>query len=313
MFLSEKRIGVIMGGLSSEREISLKSGKAVLEALKASGLNAFALEVFEETHEGIKRLIDTNSPDVVFIAMHGGFGEDGRLQSILESSGMPYTGPAAKASHLAMDKIASRRLFQKAGLNVPKYRCIHRDTPVFLLPILMKGLKYPLVVKPSDQGSSIGISFVDSQANLDVALAEAFKFSDEAVVEEFIRGREITVSVFDGEALPIVEIIPKTRFFDFHAKYEKGMTEYIVPAHLDENIALRAQKDAVAAYNALGCRHLSRVDLIIDASGVPYCLEVNTIPGMTATSLFPKAAAAAGISFAQLCMRILELACEVRQ
>jgi len=297
-----------MGGVSSERDISLKSGIAVLDALKGAGLNAFALDVLNETADEVCRLIASYAVDVVFVAMHGGFGEDGRLQHILENAGVPYTGPKEMPSRIAMDKIASRVLFKKAGLNVPRYLCTKKGEAGFLPKLSSSGFEYPLVVKPSAEGSSIGISFVDSPAGLDDALSYAFKYGEDVVVEEFIAGREITVSVFDGEPLPIVEIVPKKKFFDFQAKYVKGMTDYIVPAVLNEKTALRAQADAVVAYNALGCRHLSRVDIIVDGRDTPVILEVNTIPGMTQTSLLPKAAAAAGITFTQLCVRLLELA-----
>lgn len=303
-----KKIGVIMGGLSSERDISMKSGVAVLDALKSAGLNAVPLDVRDETEEEIRRLILTQAVDIVFVAMHGGFGEGGSLQHILEKIRIPYTGPREAASRLAMNKTVSRRFFKKAGLSVPRYRRIFRKMPRFLSKLFLIGLAYPWVVKPSAQGSSIGISFIDSVSNLEGALERAFKYGDDVLVEEFIRGREITVSVLDDQALPIVEIIPKKKFFDFQAKYETGLTDYVVPAFLDAKIAQKAQEDAVSATRALGCRHFSRVDMIVNAQGAPYVLEVNTIPGMTATSLFPKAAAAAGIGFSALCIRLLELA-----
>jgi D-alanine--D-alanine ligase len=305
--LKEKKIGVIMGGLSSERNVSMKSGAAVLDALRRAGLHAVALDVCDETEEGIRCLISEHAVDIVFVAMHGGFGEGGPLQHILDKIRVPYTGPRETASRLAMDKIVARRFFKKAGLSVPRYRRIPRKCPRFLSRYFLIAATYPCVVKPSAQGSSIGISFLDSVKNLGEALENAFKYGDDVLVEEFIRGREITVSVLDGQALPVVEIIPKKKFFDFQAKYEKGLTDYVVPASLDEKIFQKVQRDAVSATRALGCRHLSRVDMIIDARGVPYVLEVNTIPGMTATSLFPKAAAAAGIDFTALCLRLLEL------
>lgn len=303
MSLRGKRVGVMMGGSSSEREISMKSGAAVFSALKNAGFDVLVLEVVEETREGIRRLIDEFRVDVVFVAMHGHFGEDGQLQAILEKLKIPYTGPKARASRLAMDKLASRRLFEKAKLSVPKYQYVSH---IARRPSL-KGLRYPFVVKPSAQGSSIGISFVAAPEALEGALAEALKFGAEALVEEFIEGREITVSVLDGRALPVVEIIPKNKFFDYQAKYSKGLTEYVVPASLEPALASRAQEEAVRAYQALGCRHLSRVDMLIGEDGSPRILEINTIPGMTETSLFPKAAHAAGIGFTELCVRLLQL------
>ncbi|HQP91771.1 MAG TPA: ATP-grasp domain-containing protein, partial [Candidatus Omnitrophota bacterium] len=219
--LKDKRVGVMMGGLSSERDVSLKSGAAVLDALRSSGINAFGLEVSDESYEGIKGLVSFNRIDVVFVAMHGGFGEDGRLQGILEKIGVLYTGPGQKASSLAMDKLVSRKFFQKAGLCIPKYRHIQKKDDRSLWQLMVKDLNYPLVVKPSDQESSIGISFIDSDIKLAPALDEAFKYGGVSIVEEFISGREITVSVFDKKALPVVEIIPKNKFFDFEAKYQK--------------------------------------------------------------------------------------------
>lgn len=304
MSLKDKRIGVMMGGCSSEREISMKSGSAVLAALGHAGFNVTPLEVREEAERDIRRLIQESATDIVFVAMHGRFGEDGQLQMMLEKIHIPYTGPRPKASRLAMDKIVSRRLFEKAGLCVPNYRRILRVDEARRL----KDLHYPVVVKPSSQGSSIGVSFVDAPAGLEDALAEALKFSPTALVEEFVAGREVTVSIFDGKPLPIVEIVPGNQFFDFEAKYAKGLTEYIVPAPLGPSVAERAQNDAVTAYRVLGCRHLSRVDMIIREDGSPCILEVNTIPGMTETSLFPKSAKAAGIEFSELCVRLLQLA-----
>ena len=303
MSLRGKIIGVMMGGRSSERNVSIKSGTAVCEALKSARVDVKGLEVKQETEEEIRSLILDNGIGVVFVAMHGGFGEDGRLQRVLEKINVPFTGSQEKSSRLAMDKLASRLLFEKAKLHVPKYKCARRTAQD-----KMKDLSFPLVIKPSCQGSSIGISFVDSATEVQGALAEAFKYDETVLLEEFIRGREITVSVLDGQALPIVEIIPKKRFFDFEAKYEKGLTEYVVPALLEAKVAQKAQQDAVAAFCALCCRHLARVDMILKNDKMPYILEVNTIPGFTATSLFPKAAYAAGFSFQELCLKLCELA-----
>ncbi len=299
-----KRVGIMMGGSSCEREISLKSGDSVFQNLKKAGWECLPLQVIEETEEEIRRLITESHIDVVFIAMHGGFGEGGRLQQILEKLGLPFTGSDQKSSRHAMDKIYSRRLFEKAKLCVPKYRWINRKSDLSVL----NSLQYPLFVKPSMQGSSIGVSFVDSPLHLKEALDLAFKYDDDILVEEFMKGREMTVSVLDAVALPVVEIIPKKQFFDFQAKYEKGATEYVAPADIDEEATRRLKQDAVAAYRVLGCRHFGRVDMILGEGGTPSILEVNTIPGMTAVSLFPKAARAAGMSFDCLCSRLVELA-----
>jgi len=300
-----KKVGVVMGGLSPERDISLKSGRAVCGALKDAGWDVFPLEVFQETREDIQRLVRGACVDVVFIAMHGGFGEDGRLQKILEDMSVPFTGPAQEASRLAMDKAASRRIFERAGLCVPRCRVIRRRQRLLSF---LHGLRYPIVVKPASQGSSIGVSLVPGWKEMSAAVVKAFQYDDTVLLEEFVKGMEITVSVLNGLALPIVAVIPKKSFFDFQAKYEKGLTEYVVPAPLEASVAQRAQRDAVAAYQALGCRHMARVDMIVDEKGRPVILEVNTVPGLTETSLFPKAARAAGIAFSALCAKLVEMA-----
>lgn len=304
MSLKEKRIGVLMGGASSERNVSLRSGMAVFEALKDADLNVVSLEIKNETEDEVKSLLANNRVDLVFIAMHGGFGEDGRLQHILEEIRMPFTGPKEKSSRLAMDKFVSRKLFEKSGLLVPAGVCLKKADSLESID----RLHFPLVIKPVSQGSSIGISFVGALGRAKEAVDLAFQYDDTVLVEEFIKGREITVSVLDGKALPIVEIIPKNKFFDFQAKYEKGMTDYVVPADLSEAVTQASQKDAVNAYRVLDCRHLSRVDIILKDDVSPYVLEVNTIPGFTATSLFPKAAQAQGMSFKELCTKLLEFA-----
>lgn len=306
MSLNCGRIGVMMGGCSSEREISLKSGGAVVGALQESGFDVIALDVQSETREEVCRLIRENMVDVVFVAMHGGFGEDGRLQDILEKIPVRYTGPGTRASRMAMDKVISRRRFVEAGLHVPRSVVVRKGRRY---PLMMRWLKAPFVVKPSAQGSSIGISFVADRRDLPRAITEAHCYGEDVLVEEFIRGRELTVAILNGRPLPVVEIRPKKGFFDFEAKYHKGMTDYIVPAPLDPRLAARIQADALKAYQALGCRHMSRVDVILRDEKIPYILEVNTIPGMTETSLLPKAAAAAGMNFVQLCRSLVGMAC----
>jgi len=294
-----------MGGRSSEREISLKSGRAVLKALKEEGWQALALDVAQETRAEVRRLTEEACVDVVFVAMHGGFGEDGRLQAILEEMRLPFTGPAREASRLAMDKVASRRLFERAGLCVPRTRVVRRGERMMSL---LHELHYPVVVKPATQGSSIGVTCVTHWKELSQAVLKALRYDDILLVEEFIKGQEVTVSVLDGEALPVVAITPKKTFFDFQAKYEAGMTEYVVPAPLGADITRHVQEDAVTAYYALGCRHLARADMILDKEGRAVVLEVNAVPGLTETSLLPKAARAAGMEFPSLCTKIVEMA-----
>ncbi|MDD2703530.1 MAG: D-alanine--D-alanine ligase, partial [Candidatus Omnitrophica bacterium] len=246
--------------------------------------------------------------DCAFIALHGRFGEDGGIQTLLDEMGIAYTGSDAASSRLAMDKVASRFAFEKAGLHVPRSRLLNRGAQSTDEPDVYQSAEFPVVVKPAAQGSSIGLSIVDRQDGLRKALEEAFRFDERVLVEEYIAGREVTVGILDDYPLPVIEIIPKKRFFDFEAKYQKGFTDYIVPAQIEAPLAKICQDAAVAAHTALGCFGCSRVDLIISGDGRPYVLEVNTIPGLTETSLLPKAAGAAGIDFSLLCLRLLGMA-----
>ncbi|MFH1692618.1 MAG: D-alanine--D-alanine ligase [Candidatus Omnitrophota bacterium] len=304
MFLEDKNIGIMMGGCSCERAVSLKSGSAVARVLETAGYRVALLDIRRETEQEVEAFIRQHHIDVVFIAMHGGFGEDGRLQRILDKLEVSYTGSSSQASRIAMDKLASRVIFEGANLSVPKYIKLDRKDKV----PAVDGLQYPLVVKPSGQGSSIGISFVDSAAGVQKAVGEAFGFDDIVLIEEFIRGREITVAILDGQPLPVVEIIPKSGFFDYRSKYEQGLTNYVSPAFLSKGLTEQIQTCALDAYHALGCRHFARVDMIVRSGYAPFILEVNTIPGLTQTSLFPKAAQAAGIGFDQLCVKLIHLA-----
>ena len=303
------RIGVLMGGASSEREISLKSGKAVYEALKKSSLDVIPIDITTESAEENIRLINSCNIDCAFLALHGRFGEDGAIQKILEEMNLPYTGSGVIASKLAMDKAASRKIFEANDLHVPKYEEISKNSYNGGFDIDGK-LQIPLVIKPVTHGSSIGLSIIDNKEGLSRAIGLAFEYDERALVEEYIKGRELTVGILDGLALPVIEIIPKKEFFDFEAKYRLGMTEYIVPAQLDEVTALRVQEAGFAAHKLLGCVGCSRVDIILSENNLAYILEVNTIPGMTATSLLPKAARTVGIEFGQLCITLIKLAYE---
>jgi D-alanine-D-alanine ligase len=314
------QIAVFMGGPSSEREISLASGEAVLAALKQEGLNARGFDLRSE--KDIIDILDKESIDCAFIALHGRFGEDGTLQRILSERGVAYTGSREQASRLAIDKVASREIFQTQGVPCPASLILNKALPsgkqvlskdadiLSISPFdLRKGhldfIKgFPLVVKPACQGSSIGLSLVEDERHFTQAVELAFTYDERVILEEYLPGDEITVGIFEERPLPIVQICPTNKFFDFQAKYEKGRTEYIVPAPLKEALYNQAQKYALLAHQALDCFCFSRVDMII-SRGVSYVLEVNTIPGMTATSLLPKAAKAAGISFSELCLRII--------
>jgi D-alanine-D-alanine ligase len=306
------RIGVLMGGPSTEREISLKSGSAVYACLKDLALDVVPIDIQTDNAEENKRLIISGGIDCAFVALHGRFGEDGGIQSLLDEMGIVYTGSDASASKLAMDKAASRQIFEKAGLHVPRHRLLNRGAlAAEQADILYSGV-FPVVVKPASQGSSIGLSIVDQPDGLRKALEEAFRFDERVLIEEYIAGREITVGILDDYPLPVIEIIPKKRYFDFESKYHKGLTDYVVPAHIEAPLAKICQDAAVAAHTALGCFGCSRVDLIIANDGRPYILEVNTIPGLTETSLLPKAAGAVGIDFSLLCLRLLGMAVRKR-
>jgi D-alanine--D-alanine ligase len=303
------RVGVLMGGTSSEREISLKSGKAVYLALKEAGVEAVAIDITTDNPQENVSLLKKYNLDCAFIALHGRFGEDGTIQSILEGMFLPFTASGVKASKLAMDKIGSLEIFSQGGLCVPKSqfleKSVYQKEKVFI-----NQLGFPLVVKPANHGSSIGLSLVERAEELSAAIQLAFKFDEYIIIQEHISGRELTVGILGEVALPIIEIIPNNNFFDFTAKYQSGLTQYIIPAVLPQEVALKVQKTALQAHKLLGCYGCSRVDIILDKDGRPYVLEVNTIPGMTATSLLPKAAKIMDINFGQLCLELLELAYE---
>jgi len=303
------RIGVLMGGPSTEREISLKSGKAVYESLKEMGLDVIAVDIKTDDLKQNSCLIKSKGIDCAFIALHGRFGEDGQIQTILDGLKIPYTGSGAKASMLAMDKIASRKIFQEHGLNVPRYMILESSS-FNSNQVVYSELHLPWVVKPATHGSSIGLSIIDRSEDLDKALELAFGFDERVLIEEYIEGRELTVGILEDRALSVIEIRPKKRFFDFQAKYEYGMTQYFVPAQLDGDITHQVQETALLAHKLLGCFGFSRVDMMLNRRNIPFVLELNTIPGLTLTSLLPKAAKAEGIDFGQLCLRLLKLAYE---
>ncbi|MGB2705318.1 MAG: D-alanine--D-alanine ligase [Candidatus Omnitrophota bacterium] len=295
------KIVVFAGGLSSEREISLKSGSAVYGALKKRNQDVELVDVGEDVR-GASR--NTNA-DVVFIALHGRFGEDGTVQSILEEAHIPYTGSGVRASRLALDKLASRELFLTNGLKVPSYKVIRTGTGI---DDTCREFETPFVIKPQREGSSIGLSIVSDKAHINTALDMAFGYGETAIVEEYIHGRELTVGILEDWALPVVEIVTEHNVYDFNAKYLDEGTKYIVPASLHGDDFKRAQDFALKAHRILGCRDFSRVDMRMDYDGNIYVLEVNTIPGLTERSLLPKAAMAKGVSFGDLCMKLVNLA-----
>jgi D-alanine-D-alanine ligase len=297
--IGTKRIGVLAGGPSSEREISLKSGTAVFRALVDEGFNS----IFLDANDDICDIIKKNKIDVAFIALHGRFGEDGTVQKMLEDLGLPYTGSGVEASRAALDKIASKEIFVRNNIPVPRF-AVARNGEAF--PADAEALGWPLVVKPQFEGSSIGLSIVKDSLSLDEALRKAFKYGSSVLLEEYINGRELTVGILDDKPLPVIEIVPKNKVYDYEAKYESPDTGYLVPAPIEREVFERAQALGIEAHKALGCRSMSRVDMIADKAGNLFVLEVNTIPGMTERSLLPKAAAAQGLSFGKLCVKLVE-------
>ncbi len=302
------RIGVLMGGYSSEREISLRSGTAIAESLKRQGGEVISIDITVKDKEKIASLVRSYNLDVAFIALHGRLGEDGTIQSILEENNIPYTGSGVEASRLALDKVLAQDLFQKSGIQVPAHISLYQQEAAYHVGLIQSIDFYPVVVKPAREGSSIGITLVRSTEGLKEALQKAWKYDDKVLIEQYIQGRELTVGIFGEEALAPIEIRPKAEFFDFKAKYNSGTTEYVVPAHLPQEVADKIRQTALTAHRALGCADLSRVDFILAENGAYYVLEVNTIPGFTSTSLLPKAARVMGIDFDRLCLQLAGLA-----
>jgi D-alanine-D-alanine ligase len=290
---------VLLGGLSSERAVSLKSGHAVADALREIGYEVVELDADRE----IDRRIRESAIDVAFPVLHGRWGEDGCIQGLLEYLGVPYCGPSVFAAALTMDKEFTRTVLDQHGVPVPRGRTLRRVEDVS--GIAVPG---PWVVKPVREGSSFGVTMVDDALELPAAVAAALALDDRALVEERIAGPELTVSVLENRALPVVEIAPKQGFFDFERKYTKGMTEYFVPARIDPGLAQHVQAIALSAAQVTGCTDSCRVDVMGGGPSGPRVLEVNTIPGMTGTSLLPMAARAVGIEFPALCDRLLRRA-----
>ncbi|MCE0497772.1 MAG: D-alanine--D-alanine ligase [Methylacidiphilales bacterium] len=293
------RLAVLMGGLSAEREVSLRSGAAVMEALNDAGYDATEVIVDSD------KFHLPPGTELAFLALHGTFGEDGQVQALLEEKGIPYTGADAETSRIAFDKEKTKEKFRQHGVPTPEGQLVCRLEDVTLAP--------PVFIKPNAQGSSVGTHPAANREEIAAALTDALKYDSSVLVERFIRGRELTVGVLGDEALPIVEIRPRDGFYDYTNKYTKGCTEYFCPADLPAEITALIQRHALTAHRAIGNTVYSRIDFILENDTTPYCLEINTIPGMTATSLLPKAAAAVGIAFPQLCRRIVELSWAARR
>lgn len=294
--MNRLHVAVLMGGPGAEREVSLQSGATAVAALRNAGMQVSPVDV-----QGAEFNLPAGT-DVAFLALHGTFGEDGQLQQILEQRGVPYTGSGPAASARAFDKALAKKAFVAAEIPTPRYVVLERDVRP------LAAMKLPVVVKPARQGSSVGVTLVTEPARLERAVEQAWRFDDRLVVEEFITGREFTVAVFDDQPLPVVEIRTKHGFFDKEAKYTPGAAEEIVPAPIDTALTREIQRLGCRAHECLGCRDVSRTDVMMSADGALQVLEVNTLPGMTATSLLPKAARAAGMSMEEVCTRLVEMA-----
>lgn len=290
-------ITVMLGGPSAERDVSLRSGASVAAALRSLGHEVFELDP-QAAGWKLPRVTD-----VVFLALHGTYGEDGTVQTELERLGVPYTGCDSKASAIGFDKALTKE--RCVAAKVPTARSLVLDTAKTPWPM---GWNPPLVIKPVRQGSSVGLQFVERVEEWGPALTESLRHDSQVLIEEKIIGRETTVGILDDQPLPIVEVRPKSGVYDYRTKYSVGATEYFCPAPFDEATTKRVQAAGLAAFKAIGGRDYSRVDVMVRANGDPVVLEVNTLPGMTETSLLPKAAAAAGIGYAELCQRMVQLA-----
>lgn len=306
-----KKIAVLYGGKSAEREISLKTGKAVSIALLELGYSVHTID----TGSDFLEKLTTFNPDLVFIALHGQYGEDGTIQGLLEILGYPYTGCNVLTSSLTINKIFTKRLLKEANIPTPMFSVIREKDYVNnaskINSNLLKKFEFPIVIKAPNQGSTIGIFFAREESELQPMIMEAFKFEKEILIEQFITGREVTVAIMGNDnikVLPIIEIVSHTGVYDYEAKYTKGLSDHIIPARLSQEVTELVKKLAAKSYLNFGCRGFSRVDFIIEDDINPFVLEINTIPGMTETSLFPDAAQSAGISFNELIDKITKYA-----
>ncbi|KPK01742.1 MAG: D-alanine--D-alanine ligase [Nitrospira bacterium SG8_35_4] len=322
--ITKKRIGVLMGGLSSERDVSIRSGLAVYQGLQERGYNAVAIDVDRDVVTVLKK----EKVKCAFLALHGGTGENGAMQGMLEVLGIPYTGSGVMASALAMDKEMSKKIFLYHGLPVAPFIVVKRPggtkkrgtkdaqtdegpdmTGAYTFPAVSRPpFDLPWVVKPVAEGSSIGVSIIKEEAELHSCLEKTFSLGERVIVEQFIQGKELHVGILGDRALGGVEVRPKLEFYNYEAKYTSGMTDYIMPPEVDETTFDNVKTMALRAHRTLGCSGLSRVDFIVDQNNGPHILEVNTLPGMTTTSLLPKIAKAAGLDFNELIEEIIRIA-----
>lgn len=298
--LTNKKIGVLMGGVSAEREVSLRSGKAVFNALKNFGYNVVSMDVSSNVCEKLK----VERIGMAFLVLHGGWGEDGSIQGLLDVMGIPYTGSGVLASALAMNKEASKKIFLYHKIPVPPFAVVTQKT--LNAQRLTLNFSLPWVVKPASEGSSVGVSIIRNKKQVKAAFEKCFEYGREIIVEKYIKGKEVQIGILNDKSLGGVEVRPSLEFYNYEAKYTPGLTEYILPPEISERTYRKAKDVALSSHKALGCSGATRVDLIIGKSGNPYVLEVNTIPGMTETSLLPKIARLAGLDFPMLIEEMLK-------
>jgi len=296
--ITDKRIGVLLGGTSAEREVSLRSGQAIYGALKNLGYNVVAVDVGED----ICTSLPAAGVQIAFLALHGGFGENGSIQGMLEVLGIPYTGSGVLASAIAMDKEASKKVFRYHGIPVPPYVVLDCQS---LNGMPQTGFDLPWVVKPAAEGSSIGVSIVKQEHGFKKAIEQAGLYGGRIIIEQYIDGKEIQIGILNGKSIGGVEVRPSLEFYSYEAKYTSGLTEYILPPDIEDAVYEQAASTAFSAHRAVGCKGATRVDLRVDGKGDPYVLEINTIPGMTETSLLPKIARLAGYDFPDLIEEML--------
>jgi D-alanine-D-alanine ligase len=332
MSSTKPKIALLVGGISPEREVSKMSGKGILKALKkleypiiivdpAYGLNQPEDEesfFSEKDHSNIsnRNCIDAvnsdlfNDVNVVFSALHGKWAEDGTIQSLLELRGLKYTGSKVTASALAMDKDISKTIFKQVGVNTAEWFTLTAKSidPVLVSDQIKQEMNFPCIIKPNDQGSTVGLKFVKDESEVEEGIIIARQHSSKILIERYIPGREITVGILGAEALPVLEIVPQSGLYDYKSKYTAGMSEYIVPAKIPDEVAKEAQQQALIAFHSLGCESYGRVDFRLSSENKIFCLEVNTLPGMTPLSLVPMAAKAMGISFEELVNTIIQQA-----
>jgi len=313
----KEKIAVLMGGRSLERDVSLKSGHRVYEALRDKGYEVSKLDVDENLVVNLKQ----NPVDLVYIALHGKYGEDGTVQQLLEIMGIPYTGPGVYASAVGFDKALAKEIFRRKKVPTPEFFTLSAGSfremgAAGALEDVVSKLGLPIAVKPACQGSALGIKIAHSKEELPGALIGALSYDDKVILEKYIKGTEVSVSVIGNdnlEALPVIEVSTQKEFFDFESMYTMGQTEYFIPARLPEGLIKKVQEIAIRVHTVLNCRDVSRIDIMVDEDGAPYVLELNTSPGMTETSLLPMAAAARGIEFAELVEMLVGFALERRR